>query len=730
MLILLPFMPQSEVSKKNIAQKENLTTLSSFGWNHTVFLNNGTDEGRDLVLDPSGNLYVTGKIYNETKNAHDIILIKYNIDGEIQWNKTWGGLLNDEGYSIDIDSSNNLYIVGKTLSYGTNGSYDICVLKYDSDGILDWNLTWGASEKDTGHGIDVYSNHVYVVGFTQINLDFGDAVILRYDSDGILDWNKTWGQTEADGAYDVGVDTSETVYVTGYTESFGVEYRDLFLAIYNSGGNLLFNRTWGDARWSDHSSLTIGSDGVYVVGNILTIGTGGNDITLSKFALSTGTPLWNTIWGGDDHEYGYDIALNSNEDIRVIGALESLDGTSSDIIIARFSNSGQFKRYTSYSNGLEDVGFGIVIDSGNFEYYTGKTKNYNTSYDIFLLKNPPYPSEFILSSDTSSLDADGTFTLSWTEAIDADNYTVYQSNSVITDIDGSVSQLEIGNTNRTHLVENLAEGPYYFMVVAFNIYGNTSSDNIHVTVQFPPGGFTLDQPDPPINTNGIISVSWSSSIRADNYSIYRSTSPIFDYKVDGILVNEGIEELSSTIAEEVEDGTHFFIIVAFNEVGETTSNGITIIVQKLPGSFTLSTEIPTETIDEDGIFYLSWTQSKFAESYVIYSSSTPMNESGAIIEEFDNYSIDFDDPEYRYQVNVSESGTYYFQVVSFNSNGNFSSGVVSVEVSLPLQTPEFEIRPELIILIITIVSIVAVSTVLTYGYIKRKRKKEEPSFEE
>jgi len=728
--VMLIFLPRLNYIKNINDNNTHVSTTPSFDWSDTTILNNGTDEGRDLVLDPSGNIYVTGKIYNESKDADDVILVKYNSDGEIQWNKTWGGYSDDEGYAIDIDSLNNLYIVGKTKSYGTNDSYDICLLKYDSDGILDWNHSWGESEKDTGHGIAIYSNSIYIVGFTKMNLDFGDAVILKYTTSGVYEWNKTWGESEADGAYDVGVDSSENVYVTGYTEEVGTKNRDLFLAIYDSDGNSISNRTWGDETESDdYSSLTIGSDGVFIVGNILKIGTGGSDIILSKFALGTGTPLWTTTWGGDDNEYGYDIALNSNEDIHVVGALETLDKSSSVLIVARFSNSGEFKRYNTYSNGYKDVGFGILMDSNNFEYCTGKTTSNDTGYDIFLLKNPPYPSEFDLSSDTSSLDADGTFTLSWTESIDADNYSVYQSNNYITQIDGSVSHLEIGNTNRTHLVTNLAEGPYYFMVVAFNIYGNTSSNNLHVTVQYPPGNFVLDQPDPPFNTDGIITLSWASSINADNYSIYRSTTSITDYKVSGILMNEGLENTSCTVAEEVEDGTHFFIVVAFNEAGDTSSNCITIIVQKLPGSFVLSTEVPSGTVDEDGVFFLSWTRSQFADLYVVYTSSTPLNESGAIIEEYDNYTIDFDDPEYRYQVNTSESGTHYFQVLAFNSNGNFSSGIVSVEVKIPLPIPEFQFGPELIILIIVIVSVLGASSVLTYRYIKNKRKEEEPTIE-
>jgi hypothetical protein len=728
MFILLPFLFQSDLSKQKVDQNINLASLPSFGWNHTVFINNGTDEGRDLVLDPSGNVFVTGKIYNSSKNASDVILLKYNSDGDVEWNKTWGGSSDDEGHSIDIDSSNNLYIAGWTKSFGVNGTHDVCLLKFNSNGILAWNKTWGNNETDTGIGIVVSSNSVYVVGFTKIN-NRSDAVILKYDTSGNLEWERTWGESQVDCAYDVGVDSSGDIYVTGYTESFGAIVRDLFLAKYASNGTSLFNTTWGDDRFSDSSSLVVSSDGVYVVGNIFTIGLGGNDILLSKFTLDTGYQLWNTTWGGNNHEYGYDIALDSNGDIHVIGSLESLDKTLKEIRIVRFNNSGEFERYTAYSNGIEDEGFGIIIDSVDCEYFTGKTKLEDTDYDIFLYKKSPFPEDFVLSSNASSLDADGTFNLSWTEAIDADNYSIYQSDEIITEINGSVNELELGNTNRIYLVENLVEGPYYFMVVAFNKYGNTSSNNIHITVQFPPGSFTIDQPSPAINSDGIITLSWSTSLRTDNYSIYRSNLSISDYKVSGHLLYEGLENNSCTIAEEVEDGTHFFIMVALNEVGEYSSNCISIMVKKLPGSFTLSTEVPAGTDDDDGIFFLSWTESKFADYYTIYSSSTPMNESGAIIEEFANYSIDFYDPEYRYQINVSENGMHYYELVSYNANGNVSGGYVSVNVQIYIP-PFIPDIPEEIIIIVVVVAVIGIACVISYQYIRKRRgDKAEPTYE-
>jgi len=700
-------------------------SLSDFVWNDSVFINNGADDGKDLVLDSFGNVFVTGKIKVSSKNAFDTILIKYNNAGDIEWNKTWGGSSDDAGLSIDVDASNNIYVAGWTKSFGVNGSYDISLLKYDNNGLLLWSQTWGGDKKDTGHGIVVNSSYIYVVGFTKENLgSYGDAVVLKFDDSGVLVWNKTWGEggSKSDGAYDVDVDFSGNIYVTGYSESYGAVLRDLFLAKYDSNGNLLDNETWGDENWSDTSSLFVGSDSIYVVGNRDPQGSAGNNIILTKFNLTNLNIQWSTLWGGDENNFGYDIALDSGENIYILGSIENVDKTRACIV--KFNNSGGYQWQKTYSNGIQDVGLAIFIDSSNYQYFTGKTMMLDSDNDIFLLKIIPSPSDFVLSTDASPYDTDGAFNLFWTESLAADNYSLYQSDKEITNINGSIEEIVSGNTNRTYLISNLTRGIYYYKVLSFNRYGNASSNSIRVVVQFPPGGFVLNQPFPLINIDGTITLSWSNSSGALNYSVYVNNVFISDINNKGNLIQEGLTNNSCLAGEELVDGIYYFVVVSSNEVGQSLSNCVSVNVQKQPSPFTLSKEIDTETADEDGTFFLSWTQSKFANYYILYNSSTPMNESGSDINVLDTYVPDFVWPEYRYQINVSENGSYYYQVAAINNYGNFSSESIEIEVAIKTQVqPPWS--PDLlpILIIVLIVFGVLVVVAASIYFVKRQRKK-------
>ncbi len=98
--------------------------------------------GRDVVKDNDQNIYVVGNILNDSTNAYDVVVYKYNSSGQVLWNVSWGGMLDDYAYALDINrSSTTIYVVGRTASYGINESNDIFMLSYDSSGILKRNIT-------------------------------------------------------------------------------------------------------------------------------------------------------------------------------------------------------------------------------------------------------------------------------------------------------------------------------------------------------------------------------------------------------------------------------------------------------------------------------------------------------------------------------------------------------------------------------------------------------------
>ncbi|MFX1366712.1 MAG: SBBP repeat-containing protein, partial [Promethearchaeota archaeon] len=217
------------------------------------------------------------------------LLLKYNSSGDLEWYTTWGGIWEGKGSGIAIDTLGNVFITGYTDSYGAGD--DVLVLKYDSDGNLLWYKTWGGSEDDTGEGIVVDSSgSVFIIGTTySYGVGSHDVFLLKYDSSGNLLWDKTWGGSDSDFGNGIAVDNSGNAFITGHTYSYGTGRGDIFLSKYDSDGNLLWYKTWEGFFYNNGQGIAVDSIGnAYITGYFTSRENLSNhDIFIIKYGVDT-----------------------------------------------------------------------------------------------------------------------------------------------------------------------------------------------------------------------------------------------------------------------------------------------------------------------------------------------------------------------------------------------------------------------------------------------------------
>ncbi|MHA1291703.1 MAG: hypothetical protein ACTSQJ_03430 [Promethearchaeota archaeon] len=291
------------------------------------------DAGRAVLVDSSGNVYSCG-VYND-----DALIIKYDSNGNLLWTKTWAGISPDSFSHAEFDSLGNIVLCGTTQSKGAGGN-DILVAKYDSSGTEIWNTTWGGSDMELGAHLTVGSNDdIYVIGSTK---SFGsgdhDIVVLKYNSSGSLLWSRIWGGIGLDRANGIAIDSSNNIYAIGWTENYGAGLHDVVLIKYNNSGNMLWNKTWGgssyDGGWG--GAIAIGSDGyIYCVSNTESYGAGGNDFVFLKFD-SAGNLIWDDFWGGSGDDRGHAILFDDSGNLYTIGDTSSYGAGLLDIVFIKF----------------------------------------------------------------------------------------------------------------------------------------------------------------------------------------------------------------------------------------------------------------------------------------------------------------------------------------------------------------------------------------------------------
>lgn len=405
------------------------------------------DYGYGVGTDASGNVYVAGKyemdaMFGSTQvtceGNHDIYLAKYSSAGQIQWVKTAGGADGDYARSLAVDASGNCYIAGEiegqtsfsgTTVAGKAGDNDGFVAKYDANGNLKWAIPIGGWSNDKAVSISIDdAGNSYVTGIFKTTADFGshqltsqggeDIFVIKIDNNGNVKWARSAGGNQDDEGKSIKTDGSGNVYVTGYISGstmFGSTpvnassgYFDIFLAKYNSSGDLLWAKNagsaWDDVGWgvavdpSGNAIITGEFNADASFGN-KTIYSGGNsDIFIASYSPA-GDVNWVKSYGGTGIDRARGIAVDESSNIFLTGQFSNSAGFGAhqvtgidtmEVFIAGFNSDGTGKwalKAGGDADAFEDLGYeaGIAISAkGNEVLATGSILSGGAFGDHFL----------------------------------------------------------------------------------------------------------------------------------------------------------------------------------------------------------------------------------------------------------------------------------------------------------------------------------------------------------
>jgi len=259
-------------------------------WN-TTWGGASTDYDQGVALDTAGNIYCTGYTNSFGAGAWDLALVKFYPNGTRAWNTTWGGASTDFGQGVALDTAGNIYCTGRTFSFGA-GNSDLPLVKFDSNGTKQWNITWGGASADYGQGVALdTAGNIYCTGYTtSFGAGGSDFALVKFYPNGYIAWNKTWGGSSNDVSWGVALDTAGNIYCTGYTNSFGAGNGDFALVKFYTNGNIAWNKTWGGASSDQSFGVALDTAGnIYYTGHTTSFGAGGSDFALVKFGINPTT---------------------------------------------------------------------------------------------------------------------------------------------------------------------------------------------------------------------------------------------------------------------------------------------------------------------------------------------------------------------------------------------------------------------------------------------------------
>ena len=346
------------------------------------------DYGYSVQVTGDGGYILTGSTGSFDAGWEDVYLVKTDSLGVEEWSKTFGGTEQDYGYSVQVTGDGGYIIAGTTSSFGAGGSA-VYLVKTDSSGNLEWEKTFGGADGASGHSVQVTGDGGYIIAgrmrFYQVTGD--DVYLVKTDSNGILEWEQTYGGTGSDYGRSVQVTSDGGYIVAGDTRSFGTGQEDVYLVKTDSLGVEEWSKTFGGDTIDVGYSVQVTGDGGYIIaGNTASFGAGGLDYYLVK-TDSLGVEEWSKTFGGTERDEGYSVQVTDDGGYIIAGHTWSFGAGGVDVYLVKTDFLGVEEWSKTYGTQDGDYGYSVQVTGDGGYIIAGNTFHFWwDNSEVYLIK--------------------------------------------------------------------------------------------------------------------------------------------------------------------------------------------------------------------------------------------------------------------------------------------------------------------------------------------------------
>lgn len=263
---------------------------------YNKFGGNGIDVGYGIKETFDRQYIVAGSTSSFGYGALDAYLLLIDSMGQKIWQKSYGGALTDVAKSVVVNPVDSGFIfAGHSNSIG-NGGYDVLVVRTDKDGNLIWQKSFGGFDWDFGNDIILAPDgNVVVCGYSSSS-KYGktDGYILKLNSNtGALIWEKKYGGAEEDEFKCIKLTSDNNYILTGKTCSYNDLKGDIYFLKTDINGDSLVSKTYGKINKVDFGNDIVDENinDYFIVGGTESYTSGKMDAFLFKT-----TNLGDSVW--------------------------------------------------------------------------------------------------------------------------------------------------------------------------------------------------------------------------------------------------------------------------------------------------------------------------------------------------------------------------------------------------------------------------------------------------
>ena len=354
--------------------------------------------------------------------------------GEIEWIKNFGGTGSDKAQAVINTSDGGFAVLG--YSNSTDGELtrkslavnDYWLLKFDSDGSMQWNRTYGGSKDDRGQAVIQTTDGGYAIAGYAMSSDgdgsnnegFHDHWIIKLNPVGDIEWERSFGFAGHDHAYDLVESSDGGFFFGGFLDvvasgGAGSSEKGSYLTRHGVGefwgtkidenGNLQWRHFFGGTNNDRAYGVVNSFDGGYIMSGFsesddtdISNTKGSYDFWLVKLDAN-GNLVWERSFGGSGIDVSYDIERTDDNAYVVVGHSFSMDKDitsnhgESDVWLIKIDEQGELLWERTFggsafdsANSVKQTADGGFLIAGNSRSSDQDVTNNNGENDIWVVK--------------------------------------------------------------------------------------------------------------------------------------------------------------------------------------------------------------------------------------------------------------------------------------------------------------------------------------------------------
>lgn len=307
------------------------------------------------------------------------------------WRASLGNPNVYEVASVAVTTSGDGGTASAGFTHTQTNSLDFLLIKTDAVSGLLWSKAYGGIDDDQAFSLQETADKGFVIaGTTTVNsvptdVQFKKGYIVKTDSNGAVIWERSLSGRADNGVNSVRQTADGGYILAGSIESFipvtgliGYGSEDLYLVKLDALGTVMWEKRFGASGRDVGLSVKETATGNFVVAGVSDrLDLQMNDQLYLVVTDANGNLLWEKQYGDQYNQSAHDVLVASNGDIVVLAHSTNLTSMSSELI--RFSNDGTLVWEKAYGISIEAPRQNSLLATmdGGFITLCGERFNYN-----------------------------------------------------------------------------------------------------------------------------------------------------------------------------------------------------------------------------------------------------------------------------------------------------------------------------------------------------------------